>query len=424
MRTLTLFFLFSAMVELLGCVANLGHSDWQPDPPIAAIALGPSGSEPLTFRTVVYRIPVNSILGDVYVGARREDQMRWTVGRTQSAAFNVAVTDGLRRLGYAVRDEADSVFDPKERGKVRYEMAAILHNAEVEFHYRLGRNKEGRGEGVGVAEVEMEVQLYDAVEKRTVYSKRFQGRGREQGLKPNPMTIAVVNAILKSTGDPDFAAHVAIEPDRQNGSASPARSLQIARCPTSESRPLPGNLPQLMKSVVGIQAGSVGGTGVLVSPDGWILTAAHVVLDAPEVWVRFDNGAQLPASLHASDAENDLALLRVEGRNYPCAPIQDATKDLKLGSDVFAVNRPIGDDRQPSIARGVVSGFPVKNGRRFIQTDASLNPGSSGGPLLASSGEVAGITVFKVVGDGIEGLGLAVPASEAVRQLEILLIDD
>ena len=100
-------------------------------------------------------------------------------------------------------------------------------------------------------------------------------------------------------------------------------------------------------------------------------------------------------------------------------PLREDGGDLELGSDVFAINVAIGEEERPSVARGVVSGFPEKEGRRFIQTDASLNPGSSGGPLLATDGAIAGITVLKVVGRGIEGLGLAVPTPEALRQLGV-----
>jgi S1-C subfamily serine protease len=189
-------------------------------------------------------------------------------------------------------------------------------------------------------------------------------------------------------------------------------------------RDLPGDLPATLEAVVEIRAGSVRGSGVIVSPDGWIVTAAHVVLDAPEVWVRLRSGLQLPATLHDANAEVDLALLRVPGRSHPCAPVRAAEGALDLGSDVFAVNVAIGDDRAPTVTRGVVSGFPVRDGRRFIQTDASLNPGSSGGPLLAPDGSIAGITVSKMVGVGLEGLGLAVPAAEAIERLEIELALD
>jgi S1-C subfamily serine protease len=408
---------------LIGCVHPVGPGDWQPDPVTPAIPLGENGSEPLSFRKVVYRIQSGSVLGDIYVNRKREDEMRWTISRPHSIAFNVAVTDRLRALGYHVRDEADSLFDQREHIKVRYEMAAILHDAALNFYYKPNRKRDGHGAGIGTAEVEVEVRLHDSVEKRTVYSRVFKGRAIDEGMKPNPLVSAVVNAILKTTGDPKFVNLVAIDRVSKTAGSDPHQTVEIAACERPEEHALPKGLPQMLKSVVEIQAGGVAGTGVIISPDGWILTAAHVVVDAPELWVRIDAGAQLPAVLHQVDEEADLALLRIPGKNHPCAPIRIADRKLALGSDVFAINVAIGDDRRPTITRGVVSGYPEKDGRRFIQTDASLNPGSSGGPLLAPDGRVAGITVLKVVGEGIEGLGLAVPAHEAVRQLDILLID-
>ncbi|GEM_PF-3319653 len=408
---------------LIGCVHPVGPGDWQPDPVTPAIPLGENGSEPLAFRKVVYRIQSGSVLGDIYVNRRREDEMRWTISRPYSIAFNVAVTDRLRALGYNVRDEADSLFDQREHIKVRYEMAAILHDAALNFYYKSDRKRNRRGAGIGTAEVEVEVRLHDSVAKRTVYSRVFRGRAIDEGMKPNPLVGAVVNAILKTTGDPKFVNLVAIDRISETAGSDPHHPIEMAACERPEEPALPEGLSQMLKSVVEIQAGGVAGTGVIISPDGWILTAAHVVVDAPELWVRIDAGAQLPAVLHQADREADLALLRIQGRNHPCAPIRVADRELALGSDVFAINVAIGDDRRLTITRGVVSGYPEKDGRRFIQTDASLNPGSSGGPLLAPDGRVAGITVLKVVGEGIEGLGLAVPAHEAIRQLDILLID-
>lgn len=405
----------------LGCATDPPPAVAPAMPESAPIPLGERGSEPLAFRRVVYRIPSNAVLGEVRVGRRVEDQMRWTVGRRQSTAFNVAVTDGLRALGYDVRDEADSLFDPKGQAKVRYEMAAILHDASVDFRYEIDRRDEKRGEGVGTADVEVEVRLFDALEKRTVYSRTFVGQGRDEGMKPNPLMIAVVEAILKTTEDPEFVALLAVQDDGVEIASldDSERAIVVAACPVDPEQSETDPLPRTLGSVVEIQAGNVAGTGVLISPEGFILTAAHVVRDAPEVWVRIDGGAQLPARIRASDPESDLALLRIPGRNFTCAPIRRAGAQLELGSDVFTVNVAIGEDRRPTIARGVVSGYPVRDGRRLIQTDASLNPGSSGGPLLAPDGSVAGISILKMVGDAIEGLGLAVPADEAVKQLEI-----
>ena len=411
---------FLGLAGLSGCVASPGPVGWEAAPPLRAIDLGDAGSQPLFFRRVVYRIPSNEVLGETRIGRRRREEFRWNVNRTSSTSFNVAVTNGLRELGYDVWDEADSLFGPADRVKVRYEMAAILHAARFDFDYRPPRGVEERGEGVGTAEVEVEVQLHDAVSKTTVYRRRFSGRARDEGWNPNPMMQAIVNAVLRTTEDPVFVALVASRPDGADGPAElrPER-IRVAPCERVEGANPSAELSSALESVVEVRVGPTAGSGVLVSPDGWILSAAHVVRDAPEIWVRLAGGAQLQATLHAEDAESDLALLRIPGRDHSCAALRQQAEDLVLGSDVFAINVPIGEEARPTIARGVVSGFPTKAGRRFIQTDASLNPGSSGGPLLAPDGSIAGITVLKVVGRGIEGLGLAVPAPEAARRLGI-----
>lgn len=385
-----------------------------------SIPLGEAGSQPLSFRRVVYRIPTNARIGQVRVGHLKTEEMRWTLSRTDSQSFNVAVTDGLRRLGYDVRDEADSLFEPKSGEKIRFEMAAILHDAEVDFDYKLNRNRDGAGQGVGRAEVDVEVRLFDTRSRETVYENRFIGRASDEGTRPNPLMGAIVDAILQTTEDPRFVSLLAFDPAAAGlASGTSEAPRRVSACHAEGALALPADLPGTLAAVVEIEAGNVGGTGVVVSPDGWLLTAAHVVRDAPEVWVRIGGGALLPATVHASDAEIDLALLRIPGREHDCARVRLAPGRLDLGSDVFAVNRPIGERGRPTVSRGVVSGFPVRDGQRFIQTDASINPGSSGGPLLAEDGTVAGFTVLKIVGPAVDGLGLAVPAPEAIRRLSI-----
>ena len=419
-RILTMLLLGAALI-LLSCSSRNASTGWVPDVDIVPISIGESGTEPLTFKGVIYRIPVGRVLGEVRQRRRVVDEIRWTIPRTHSTEWNVAVTDGLRSYGYSVRDAADAIFDRKGRRevKVRYEMAAILHDAKLDLDFDYDARRETRGRGVGTAEVEVEVRLFDAIENRTVYEAFFSGRAREVGRKPNPMTSAVVNAILKAAGDPDFASILARSETAPSSIALDADATPIAACPRREASVLPEDLPSTLRAVVEIQVGSLGGTGVIVSPDGWVLTAAHVIAEAPEVWVRLDAGALLPAEVHSLDPRSDLALARIPGREYPCIPLRAAAEKLELGSDVFAVNIAIGDNREPTITRGVVSGFPEQEGRRFIQTDASLNPGSSGGPLLSPDGSIAGITVAKLVGNAIEGTGLAVPIDDVVRSLSI-----
>lgn len=420
---------FRLALDLSLCIL-LGGCFQNPPAPVATtpapkpIPLGEGGSHPLIFRNVAYRIPTGTILGEVRVGGDVVDEMRWTVSRSKALDFNVSVTDGLRELGYDMRDSVDALFEPTGDVKIRYVMAAVLHKAALDFEYDYSRRRRKPTDGVGTADVEVEVQLHDAIANRTVYTRTFTGHGQDEGLKPNPIISAVVNAVLKSTTDPDFVRIVSNSEGRTKLPVPLIDEVEIATCRREGSMSLPDDIPEALEAVVEILVGGGAATGVIISPDGWIVTAAHVVNHAAEVWIRFANGIQLPATLERVNNEFDVALLRIQGRGYPCGPLRSGTKNLELGKEVFAINLAIGDNRSPTISRGVVSGYPEQEARRFIQTDASVNPGSSGGPLFASDGTVAGITVAKFVGIGIEGFGLAVPIHDVIEYLSIRLDDD
>jgi len=407
---------------MLSAACAKPQPDSEPEPELRPVPLGDVRSQPILFTSVSYRIPTGTIIGEVRVGSRVIDEMRWTVAQSKALDFNVSVTDGLRNLGYDMRDSADALFEQGEV-KIRYAMAAVLHSAEMDFEYE--RTRRRQPEGVGTADVEVEVQLYDAIAKKTVYKRVFSGHGEDEGMKPNPIIGAVVNAILMATTDADFVDLVTMAPDGTSSSTASAESVDVTACPAEASMSLPEDLSDSLDAVVEIQVGGFAGTGVIISPDGWILTAAHVVDGAAEVWARLANGTQLPATIQHSDGEFDVALLRVAGRSFPCSRTLNESEDLQVGQTIFVVNAALaGENPAPTVTRGVVSGYPEEDGKRYIQTDASINPGSSGGPLLGSDGRVVGITVVKEVGVAYEGLGFAVPINDVVGSLGVHFIDD
>jgi serine protease Do len=168
-----------------------------------------------------------------------------------------------------------------------------------------------------------------------------------------------------------------------------------------------------------------GGSGVVVTPDGFMLTSAHVVEHAARVRATFVDGANLSATVVGSDPLSDLALLRVHGDGLAPARLGDADR-LRVGQLVVAIGNPYGF--AGSVTAGVVSALgrslPVRaTGRvidNVIQTDAALNPGNSGGALVDGGGCVVGVNTAVA---GI-GLGLAVPINEATRRIVSALMRD
>lgn len=226
-------------------------------------------------------------------------------------------------------------------------------------------------------------------------------------------------------------------------STPPARSLNqkdidAAVLRTLETKPLPSRAAQayeVMKgSVVRVRglgapegaeqgADQSVGTGVVILDNGTILTNLHVVAGAPRVGVVFSDGMEAEATVIATRPEHDLAVIRATTVPDDLVPATlRSTGDLRLGDEVVAVGFPFGIG--PSVSSGVISGlrreYRSPEGKRIltnlIQFDAAANPGSSGGPLFTTDGEVVGI-VTAILNPGRDavfiGIGFAVPIENA-----------
>jgi S1-C subfamily serine protease len=173
----------------------------------------------------------------------------------------------------------------------------------------------------------------------------------------------------------------------------------------------------------GLQQGS--GSGVVITPDGFILTSAHVVDGADRGVASFTDGRELDFEIIGADPLSDLAVVRATGGPLVPATLGDAAR-LRVGQLVVAIGNPLGF--AGSVTAGVVSALgrslATRSGRgaqriveNVIQTDAALHPGNSGGALVEGGGRVVGINTA-VVGPGFgQGLGLAVPINEATRRI-------
>jgi serine protease Do len=158
------------------------------------------------------------------------------------------------------------------------------------------------------------------------------------------------------------------------------------------------------------------GSGFIISADGYILTNAHVVDGADEITVRLTDKREFKAKVIGADKRTDVALIKIEAAGLPMVKLGDPNK-LKVGEWVLAIGSPFGFDN--TVTAGIVSGkgrsLPQENLVPFIQTDAAVNPGNSGGPLFNMRGEVVGINsqIYSRTG-GYMGLSFAIPIDIAL----------
>ena len=158
------------------------------------------------------------------------------------------------------------------------------------------------------------------------------------------------------------------------------------------------------------------GSGFIISADGYILTNAHVVDGADEITVRLTDKREFKAKVIGADKRTDVALIKIEAAGLPMVKLGDPNK-LKVGEWVLAIGSPFGFDN--TVTAGIVSGkgrsLPQENLVPFIQPDAAVNPGNSGGPLFNMRGEVVGINsqIYSRTG-GYMGLSFAIPIDLAL----------
>lgn len=181
------------------------------------------------------------------------------------------------------------------------------------------------------------------------------------------------------------------------------------------------------------------GSGIIIKSDGYIMTNNHVIADAInsktgklingakiEVYLSSKNDVPYTAQVVGRDSLTDLAVIKIDAANLPAAKLGNSD-NIKVGELAIAIGNPGGLEYMGSVTVGVISGVNRKvegtetSGFKLIQTDAAINPGNSGGALVNSNGEIIGINSVKIVAQGFEGLGFAIPVNKAMEIVNSLI---
>jgi len=159
------------------------------------------------------------------------------------------------------------------------------------------------------------------------------------------------------------------------------------------------------------------GSGVIITQDGYIVTNNHVIAGTERLIVNVADGRQFEANLVGADPDTDLAVIKIAATGLPVAALGDSNQ-IRVGELVVAIGNPLGYELARSVTVGVVSAkersITIQDRKfKLIQTDAAINPGNSGGALVNSQGYVIGINTVKLIVEGVEGIGFAIPISDA-----------
>ncbi|MCB0995455.1 MAG: trypsin-like peptidase domain-containing protein, partial [Acidimicrobiales bacterium] len=220
---------------------------------------------------------------------------------------------------------------------------------------------------------------------------------------------AIMVTVVALAGGPDKVTTTFELPEPGSNSTFAGEELDVQ-----------GVLAIVQPSVVTINTGAEefggvfrgGGSGVVISEDGLVLTNAHVVNNADSIEVTFIDGTRLPAELVGSFPDDDIAVVRVGGVSGLVPAVLGSSENVRVGDEVLAIGNALDLGGTPSVTRGIVSAkdrtieASLLRLENLIQTDAAINPGNSGGPLVDARGEVIGINTAII--DNAQNIGFAI----------------
>lgn len=204
---------------------------------------------------------------------------------------------------------------------------------------------------------------------------------------------------------------------------------QIAVDNEAEEKEIADIVKEEISCVVGIESkfpkGDLKASGIIFGQDGYIITNSHNVDGAEEVYVLLHDGQKKKIVDMLNDSRKDLAILKIDAENLPTATFGDSNK-IEAGQIAIAIGNPLGKELSGTVTAGVISALNREldiNGKRMrlIQTDAAINTGNSGGPLLNKRGEVIGINTFHIPSNKATGIGFAVPSNEIIETINELM---
>lgn len=351
------------------------------------------------------------------------------ISQSWSGGLGEVFYETMRGANYNPVGDPNRIFGwGDDRDGAHFAIGARLVDIRGNFCEEAGAFRTSTGEVAGEFYVKVAFEAYSTLERRVVRTFVEEGYGKTGDASPSGMErtlrLAFASAAANLAADPGFADLVARndEPVAER-SAAPPSALTLAG-PERRTRPLAEDVGEVLDAVVTVRSGGGHGSGFFISHDGYGLTNQHVVGEAETVVLRLRSGIEIEAKVVRADRVRDVALFK--------APIQVA-RPLAVASgrraavldEVYAIGSPSRAMLESTVTKGVVSAwrrFRFRGADQlFVQADAEIAGGNSGGPLVDARGNVVGMSdlgigdatflnLFIPIGDALEKLHLTVDA--------------
>jgi len=377
-----------------------GATAFADPPPTAA-----HEAKTIALTKVVTEIPVGKITGTLGKGFFCSVAVTATSNGARSD-YNIATVQSafrqeLKAAGLKADDTAENLFEPQNTATAsEFSLGGVIADRTLTLCIP---NPTGATASTAKGEESLTIdwQVYSRVQNQVV--GRFRTTASFSIKEPTPGGGVLINngvfsaSIRQLAAMPDFRA-ILLAKDADAVTQARETPIVLVGARAIAARPVDDEA----RSVALVFVGSTEGSAFLISKDGYMLTDAHVVGDAKSVRVRWSDGTDGEADVVRVSHRLDAAVLKTEPHGRP--PLPTNRMPPAVGDTVFAIGSPLGEKFQGTVTRGVVSAERTENGHHYIQSDVTVQMGSSGGPLIDSQGRVIGLA------DKLNGLVLPVSA--------------
>src|SRR5262245_13344257 len=416
--------LFAALIAVHLAAAGGAHGADPPkvaQPPIIHVEHSEQ-ARPLQFQGVLIKLRVGTVVGHLQDGVFCT-KVRDLVWRGDQRALDDSEVRGVFRdeltaAGYRVVGDPDAVFEDGSSSEAEYLMAGLIKQMHTNICHVAASvfNAEGWN---GDASLSVEWQVYSRLDRKVVYQHTTQGSAELTESRATGDRDVVNEAFAQATrgllADRAFNDLIAGGDAPSKPAATEMMTAFVVRKPFT--RPIAKNMKEVQRNVVVVFAGGGYGSGFVIDDVGHILTNEHVVRAAQRVKVRFESGKEETATVLATDARRDVALLKIDRTGTGGLPIGFDPADV--GDTVYAVGAPLDPSYSATVSKGIVSGVREIDDETWIQSDVNVQHGSSGGPLLDDRGNVIGMTSRGAPNEAgaPSGVNFFVPIADALKRL-------
>jgi S1-C subfamily serine protease len=334
--------------------------------------------------------------------------------------------DVLNNLGYSVAGDRADIFNQQNSVRsaeylIGGRIVDLKGNYCHKHHWWDGRPL---NQFAGETYVKVEWSVFNTLTKDVIVTKTTEGHGKQ--LQPiadgvySSFSQAFTDATERFAIDEQLRSLAIGNQIALSGSNDIKSSLtKVLQGETSKKFSLNGVEPY----VVTIRVGMGHGSGLIIGGDGYIITNAHVVGEAKSVQIISSLGIEIEGKVILVNKSRDVALIKTPIKLRK--PVSINNQLPLVGSSIFAVGSPLKEELSMTVTKGIASAVRTDSasGNVFIQGDAAISPGNSGGPLFDEYGNVIGLSVAKFSGDNASGLNLFIPINEVFKNLNVELVD-